>query len=159
MTIVKDPILPSGDTAAVARGVAGGVSWTSGSQGEEEDLHQPHDRIGEAPFRRRGREFKTIVAMLRLYCRARHHAVGDDLCPDCAGLRDYALQRLQRCPFGEGKPACGNCRVHCYKPDRREQVRQMMRWAGPRMVWHHPILALRHLLDGRTPAPSLKKRE
>ncbi|PKU25419.1 nitrous oxide-stimulated promoter family protein [Telmatospirillum siberiense] len=97
--------------------------------------------------------------MLRLYCRARHRAAGGELCPDCAALHDYALQRLQRCPFGEDKPACGKCRVHCYKPDRREQVRQVMRWAGPRMTWRHPVLALRHLIDGRKPAPTLKKRE
>lgn len=110
-------------------------------------------------FRRRNREFETIRAMLRLYCAARHHPDGGGLCDACASLADYARARLERCPFGEEKPACANCRVHCYKPDMREQVRTVMRWAGPRMTWRHPILAILHLIDGRRPAPSLKKRE
>ncbi len=115
------------------------------------------DRSARTTFVRRGREFATVTAMLRLYCRAHHHPKGPELCPACRELHDYALLRLQRCPFGEAKPACGNCQVHCYKPDIRERVRHVMRWAGPRMAWRHPVLALRHLIDGRRPAPSLKK--
>jgi hypothetical protein len=30
----------------------------------------------------------------------------------------------------------------------RDQVKVVMRYAGPRMLWHHPILALFHILDG-----------
>jgi len=39
----------------------------------------------------------------------------------------------------------------------REHVRIVMRYAGPRMLWRHPILAVRHLIDGRRPAPALPK--
>jgi hypothetical protein len=115
------------------------------------------NRTAGTAFVRREREFETVTAMLRLYCQGHHHPTGPELCPDCGELRAYALLRLQRCPFGEAKPACAHCRVHCYKPDLRERIRRIMRWAGPRMMWHHPILALRHLIDGRRPAPSLKK--
>ena len=38
------------------------------------------------------------------------------------------------------------------------RVREMMRYAGPRMLWRHPVLAIRHLLDGRRPAPDLPAR-
>lgn len=114
------------------------------------------DMSGTATFLRRGREFKTIAAMLRMYCHAHHHAKGPGLCPACMELLDYADQRLQRCRFGEAKPACAKCRIHCYKADRREQVRQLMRWAGPRMLLRHPLLAIRHLIDGRRPAPAIK---
>jgi len=31
----------------------------------------------------------------------------------------------------------------------RERVRVVMRTAGPRMIWRHPILAIRHVIDGR----------
>jgi hypothetical protein len=112
---------------------------------------------GKAAFVRRAREFRTIAAMLRLFCRAHHGARGAALCPGCAELHDYAHRRLERCPFGEAKPSCVNCTVHCYKPHMRERVREIMRWAGPRMLWRHPVLALRHLIDDRRPAPRLQR--
>lgn len=109
-------------------------------------------------FIRRARELKTIAAMLRLYCRA-HHDTCDTLCSACADLLDYAELRLQRCPFGDAKPTCNKCLVHCYAPSRREQVRVVMRWAGPRMLRHHPIMGIRHLIDGRRPTPSLPEKK
>ncbi len=97
--------------------------------------------------RRLARERQTIAAMIRCYCRD-HHATRTALCPECQGLLDYARVRLERCQFGADKPTCVNCPVHCYQRARREQVRVVMRYAGPRMLWHHPILSLRHWLDG-----------
>ncbi len=85
--------------------------------------------------------------MTRMYCR-RHHG-NRDLCADCRRLLDYALERLARCPFGEAKPSCRRCPVHCYAPEPRAAIRAIMRWAGPRMLFRHPRLALRHLLDER----------
>jgi hypothetical protein len=84
--------------------------------------------------------------MIRLYCRC-HHGSQDALCDDCDELQTYALARLDHCRYGENKPTCQNCPTHCYKPDRREQIRTVMRFAGPRMLRHHPILALAHLWD------------
>jgi hypothetical protein len=97
------------------------------------------------------REAATIEAMIRLYCRDRH--AGEALCAECAELLDYARERLARCPFQEGKTACGKCPVHCYRPEFREKVRTVMRHAGPRMLWRHPLLALHHLWDGRRREP------
>jgi len=99
------------------------------------------------------RERKTLEAMIRLACRDRHGTKGE-LCNDCAGLLAYAARRLDKCPFGEKKPACANCPVHCYRPDMREQVRAVMRHAGPRMIWRHPVLAACHLIEGRRKAPA-----
>ena len=62
---------------------------------------------------------------------------------------DYADERLDACPFGQGKPACSDCLIHCYKKEMREQVRTVMRHAGPRMTYRHPYLALMHFVDGR----------
>ena len=67
----------------------------------------------------------------------------------------YATRRLDRCVFGDDKPTCANCTVHCYSEAMREQVRAVMRYAGPRMLRRHPILAIRHVIDGRRPAPAL----
>ncbi len=101
--------------------------------------------------KRLAREFRTIAAMIACYCHD-HHGAPNALCPECQGLLDYAAVRLERCRFGEEKPVCAKCPVHCYQPARREQVRVVMRYAGPRMVWQHPVLSLRHWLGGfRTP--------
>jgi hypothetical protein len=95
--------------------------------------------------RRLAREWKTVSAMLRIYCRDQHHG---DLCPACRELMTYVHLRLERCRFGEDKPTCARCPVHCYQRERREQIKAVMRYAGPRMVWEHPWLSLGHLLDG-----------
>ena len=99
----------------------------------------------KAPFGRRAREFKMIAAMLRTYCR------------ECAELHEYAHRRLERCVFGDAKPTCANCTVHCYKASMRERIRVVMRSGGPRMLWYHPVLAIRHMIDGRLPSPALHR--
>ena len=103
--------------------------------------------------RRLAREWKTVSAMLHIYCRDQH---GGDLCKDCQELMSYVNLRLDRCHFGEEKPTCAKCPVHCYQRDRREQIKAIMRYAGRKMLWEHPILSLWHLLDGwfRQPATS-----
>ncbi|MDI9444206.1 MAG: nitrous oxide-stimulated promoter family protein [Planctomycetota bacterium] len=36
----------------------------------------------------------------------------------------------------------------------RQRVKEVMQYAGPRMLLRHPVLAVRHLLDNRRkPAP------
>lgn len=103
------------------------------------------------------REMRTLAAMLRIHCHDRHRGAALDehgLCPDCGELLAYARKRLAGCPFGPAKPTCANCQIHCYGPRQREEVRQVMRYAGPRMLWRHPLLALAHLvIDGKRPAP------
>src|SRR5262249_58017328 len=92
--------------------------------------------------RRLAREWKTVSAMLRIYCRDQHRG---DLCPTCLDLMSYVNLRLDRCRFGEEKPTCARCPVHCYQRDRREQIKAVMRYAGPRMLWEHPWLSLCHM--------------
>jgi len=91
-------------------------------------------------------EAQTVSAMIRIFCRA-HHGAEKDLCEDCAGLLAYAQERIAKCPFGDGKPVCNKCTVHCYKTEMRGRIQTVMRYAGPRMVWRHPILAIRHLIQ------------
>lgn len=103
-------------------------------------------------------ELKTINAMLKIYCQAHHERTADSpLCPDCFQLQQYARKRLLNCPYQQHKPTCGNCPIHCYKKNMRQKVQEVMRFSGPRMAYRHPIMALRHLLDGRRTPPSLKE--
>jgi len=93
------------------------------------------------------RERKTVEAMIELYCRD-HHNSSQGLCLKCRELADYARDRLGQCPFQEGKTTCTKCPVHCYKADMREEIRVIMRYAGPRMMKQHPLLSLFHFVDG-----------
>ena len=112
--------------------------------------------VTDKRFVRRRRELRTLETMMRMYCR--HHHGSHALCAECVELRDYARRRLERCVFGDAKPTCANCTVHCYKAEMRERVRAVMRWAGPRMLLRHPVIAILHVIDGRRPAPLLPGR-
>ena len=92
------------------------------------------------------REKRTIAVMIGLYCR-HHHGKGETLCPSCASLLEYATRRIDSCKFCPHKPVCAKCTIHCYKSDMRLQVRQVMRYAGPRMLYRSPYLAICHIID------------
>ncbi len=102
------------------------------------------------------REASTIEAMLRIYCR-HHHGAGKNLCAECDQLLEYAFARLKNCPFQEEKTTCWKCSVHCYTPGMRERIREVMRYVGPRMLLHRPLMGIMHILDGfRRPSPKNK---
>ena len=99
---------------------------------------------------KRAREKRVVSEMIAIYCRGQKHPRGSArLCPDCAAIDQYAQMRSDKCPFMATKTFCANCRVHCYKPEMREKIRQVMRYAGPRMMFHHPVMAIRHLIESR----------
>ena len=106
--------------------------------------------------RRIRRELRTVEVMIGIYCRG-HHGAGGDLCRDCRELWEYTRRRVDGCSFGAEKPTCLNCTTHCFKRDMRHRIRTIMRYAGPRMPWHHPVLTLFHFIDGRRPV--LDKRQ
>lgn len=91
------------------------------------------------------REKATIEKMITIYCRDKHSE--DELCEDCKELLDYADKRLHSCKFGIDKPACGKCKVHCYKPAMRAKVQNVMKYSGPKMLFYHPKLTIRHFMD------------
>lgn len=96
-------------------------------------------------------EKKVVSEMIELYCSKQHKGPdypknSDGLCPSCAELDAYARSRSDHCPFMETKAFCANCKVHCYKPEMRERIREVMRFSGPRMLFHHPVDAVRHLV-------------
>ncbi|MBR9728167.1 nitrous oxide-stimulated promoter family protein [Shewanella intestini] len=99
-------------------------------------------------------EFNTVAAMVEIYCKAHHKdKPKHTTCDDCQAFLDYACTRLDRCPYGQNKPTCNNCPVHCYKPHMKEHAREIMKFAGPRMLLPHPIRAIKHLLAERQPVP------
>ena len=108
------------------------------------------------------KEFKTIVAMTEIYCRDHHslksHGSISGLCAECSQFKNFAEYRLAKCPYGQDKPTCKHCPVHCYQKDMKELARTIMIYSGPRMLLKHPILAIRHLLHDRKPVPERVKK-
>ena len=100
-------------------------------------------------MKRLEKEKKTIGIMIQIFCDAHHGSDSKLLCPKCTELLDYAKERLNKCPYGENKVACSKCKIHCYKPDMRKQITDVMRYSGPKMVTKHPLLAVDHLIKAR----------
>ena len=94
---------------------------------------------------KRENEKAVVGQMIALYCRKQHGS--RELCPDCRELYDYARNQIDHCPFMETKTFCSNCKIHCYQKAYRERIRQVMRFSGPRMLFVHPILSIRHLIE------------
>lgn len=99
---------------------------------------------------KREKEKRIVKEMIVLYCHGHHHnAAGGEMCDECRVLCDYAWKRSDLCPFMETKTFCSNCTVHCYQPEMREKIRTVMRWSRPRMIFHHPVMALSHVIASK----------
>jgi hypothetical protein len=88
-------------------------------------------------------EKKTIRYMIEIYCRGEHKA--SFLCNECVDLLNYAVTRLDKCPLDKSKVTCNKCKIHCYEPKQREKIREVMKYSGPRMLYRHPISAIKHM--------------
>ena len=85
------------------------------------------------------REKEVVGLMIHLYCQ--HH---DDI--NEQEMMEYAIQRIEKCPMMETKTFCSQCQIHCYRKDMKENIKKVMRYSGPRMMFYHPILAMKHML-------------
>ena len=95
------------------------------------------------------KEKETVEKMIHYYCKHKHSPFSNEFCEECANLIIYSHQRLDSCQFGEEKPTCRKCQVHCYSPTNRAKIRAVMRYAGPRMMFLAPLKWLWHKLRER----------
>jgi hypothetical protein len=107
------------------------------------------------------KDLKVLLQFTAVYCRVNH--AGDrsllstdepglqslplqkyPVCNECREFLLYAFQRRLRCPLEE-RPLCKHCPVHCYKPEYRQKVREIMRFSGQYLImrgrfdllWHY----------------------
>ncbi|RJP80156.1 MAG: nitrous oxide-stimulated promoter family protein [Candidatus Zixiibacteriota bacterium] len=78
------------------------------------------------------REAVILGKFIGVYCRNIHKTTGR-ICPECRQLQEYALRRLELCPY-DPKPACRRCPTHCYAPDYRARIRRVMKHSGIHFV-------------------------
>jgi hypothetical protein len=97
------------------------------------------------------RDLRTLAQFIRIYCRHKHPDAPKrepsfrgfdmealrirrlELCGSCAKLLGHAFVKRAHCPFNP-KPACKHCQSHCYQPLYREQIREVMRFSGRKLV-------------------------
>jgi predicted amidophosphoribosyltransferase len=109
------------------------------------------------------RDLKTLALFIDLYCRHKHadaertpvdsrtHDVtliaGRTivLCPECTKLLAHAFVKRTHCPM-DPKPMCKHCPNHCYHPTYRQQIREVMKFSGRKMVLGGRLDYLFHLL-------------
>lgn len=94
------------------------------------------------------REKRTVGIMIQMYCKHKH-VEAETPCGECLELIEFANTRIDKCIFHYNKPVCSECKVHCYRKDMREKIQKVMRFAGPKMIFTHPILGISHLIDKR----------
>jgi len=106
-------------------------------------------------------DLKILARFIELFCRAKHDSKATDaasvpeilqtgnkrrlvLCQECAGLLEHGMKKRALCPLNP-KPACKNCHIHCYTPEYRQRIREIMAYSGRKMVlrgrldylWHY----------------------
>ena len=113
--------------------------------------------MASAVEKKRQREQKVVGQMIAIYCHGVHHTPTGQLCSQCQALKDYAMERSDKCPFMETKTFCSNCKVHCYRPEMRESIRAVMVFSGPRMIFHHPLVTVRHMIENKKETRRLEK--
>jgi hypothetical protein len=136
------------------------------------------ERLGDE---RVAHDTRLLGDFARIYCDAKHvdrprtqlASTGVELgvygrkplvvCEECAALLVYAEKRRAFCPQDkpdQPKPFCSHCPTHCYKPDMREYMRDVMRFAGPRSMLHgHAVDGIRHMIEGRRHKAAIKRAE
>lgn len=102
------------------------------------------------------KEMQVVELMIGLYCRKKHYTA-TGLCSDCRELLEYAKLRRSKCPWGDDKPFCSNCPIHCYKTEMRQKIKQVMRFSGPRMIFYHPVIAFKHLVESKRQRRKLRR--
>lgn len=115
--------------------------------------------------KKRDAEKELVEYMIGIYCHGNHKnlwkAEGKKkgyLCPECKKLADYAAMRSEKCPHMETKTFCSCCKTHCYKPDMKQKIKEVMRYSGPRMLFCHPMLTVKHVIaEHATKKRSAKK--
>ena len=80
------------------------------------------------PTETREKDRAVLQHFIEVYCRNKH-GWKDGLCDECADLMAYAAGRLAACPL-DPKPACKDCKIHCYAPEYRTRIVKVMKFSG-----------------------------
>ncbi len=103
--------------------------------------------MSDIKFKTEKSDLEIVKFMIGVYCRGKHKSKKGELCEECSRLWEYVQFRRSKCPYGDKKPFCSNCPIHCYKPEMREKIKEVMRYSGPRMMFYNPRVAWAHVIE------------
>lgn len=92
--------------------------------------------------KKRDREKKVVNLMIGLYCQKNHKGVS--LCDNCSKLVDYSNTKLNNCPIMASKKFCSQCHIKCYDTEYKQKIKEVMKFAGPYMMFYHPFVTIKH---------------
>jgi len=107
-------------------------------------------------------EKETITQMIVIYCKGHHkeewkkkkrelqmnensYRKNCCLCEQCFELHEYSMERLANCKFANEKKFCSQCTIKCYHPKYKDKIKEVMKYSGPRILSHHPVLVIKHM--------------
>ena len=107
------------------------------------------------------RDLRTLTRFIQIYCHGHHYHQAPavlrgmdlqkiagkpvELCPPCTKLLQHALVKRTHCQRNP-KPQCKDCPSHCYAPNYRQQIREVMRFSGMKLLFSGRLDYLFHLL-------------
>ena len=91
------------------------------------------------------KDLRVLMDFLQIYCEGKHTSQSKNiwshpdldkdasLCPECFSLMEYSAKRLIYC-VQDPKPSCKDCTIHCYAPEQRAKIKEVMRYSGIRLI-------------------------
>ena len=115
------------------------------------------------------KDLKVVGKFVETYCKHHHDAdrepftmSGLDIsvttlgkrkvCDDCQRLLAHAVVKRALCPL-DPKPSCRVCAVHCYSPEYRRKIREVMKFSGRHLILRGHLHLLLHLLERPPQSP------
>lgn len=93
--------------------------------------------------KKREKERKAMELILSVYEKG-HQEERDDI----EKLRQYSMERINKCPKMATKTYCSNCEIHCYRQEYRDKIKKVMRYSGPRLFLKKPLWVVDHMVQG-----------
>ena len=92
------------------------------------------------------KDIRLIGKFVEVYCSGKHRGVERSkyplpsglgvrkICLECAEFLEYAITKRFKCPLEAEKPSCKNCHIHCYAGPQRMKIKEIMAYAGRRLM-------------------------
>lgn len=93
-------------------------------------------------------EKENIRKTFGAYCNANHETTDNKLCSKCTALLTTVMLKIQRCPYGAGKPICDKCETPCFGEVATNNFLEVMQAGQKKMRFKHPIMAIKHKIAG-----------
>lgn len=90
------------------------------------------------------KEKENIRKTFGAYCNAHHETSNDKLCSKCTALLTNVMLKIQRCPYGFGKPICDKCETPCFGENLTKDFLEVMNTGQKKMRFSHPVMAIKH---------------